>query len=586
MRWRLEGLSARGRVGSDPFDVSAPAPDGAGRVALGPLEVTITQPEIAGGSSRARFDWSVTNRGGAAVAVRAIGARLVLDVSPPVRVLRHGYQSWSACGGAVLGVDADPSLTPGTLRFLRMMHHADGDPAAPGELRSELVTVVRDATGDGVLVGFEGGDRHDGTLRLVERDERTASVTAQAFLGDAVLDPGSERSLHAVVVEPGDDHAALLDSWAARVGASAGARTGAPYRVGWCSWYQYFHDVDERVVRENLARSIDWPFDVFQVDDGFQPEIGDWLDTNERFTSPLDRIASDITAAGSVPGIWLAPFLAHPNSAVARAHPDWFARWTDGERPLVGGVNEQWGGMVWTLDTTRPEVLEHLERTSRALVECGYRYLKLDFTYAPAFDGHFADPHATPAERVRAGFDAVRRGAGDETFLLGCGAPIGPTVGVVDGMRIGPDVAPWWSPRPGAQPGYGETAPATVNAWRNTLARSFLHRRFWLNDPDCLMLRAEHTELDEASARAWALAVAASGGMAIVSDDLALLGPDARALLDEVVALGREVDDHATSSRAPRCPDLLDTDTPTRLRGGDVELVGDVSSGTATLRPV
>ena len=42
--------------------------------------------------------------------------------------------------------------------------------------------------------------------------------------------------------------------------------------------------------------------------------------------------------------------------------------------------------------------------------------------------------------------------------------------------------------------------------------------------------------------RAWALAVGVSGGMALVSDDLALLGADARRLLDEVVALGREAD--------------------------------------------
>jgi alpha-galactosidase len=582
-------VTARGRVGGIPFDLASPAPDGAGTVTLGPVEVTVTPSAIApstfagGGSNVRRVEWSVANRGDAPVSLRAVSVRLVLEASPPLRVLRHGYQSWSACGGAVLGVDSDPSVTPGALRFLRMMHHADGDPAGPGELRSELVTVVRDASGDALLVGFEGGDRHDGTLRLLDRDGRSVSITAETFLGGAVLDSGSARDLHAVVVEAGDEHATLLDTWAARVGALAGARTSAPYRVGWCSWYQYFHDVDERAVRENLALAADWPFDVFQVDDGFQRAIGDWLDTNDRFPSPHDRIASDIAATGAVPGIWLAPFLAHPDSAVARAHPDWFARWTDGERPLVGGVNEQWGGMVWTLDTTRPEVLDHLERTSRALVECGYRYLKLDFTYAPAFDGCFADPYATPAERVRAGFDAVRRGAGDETFLLGCGAPIGPTVGAVDGMRIGPDVAPWWSPRPRGQPGYGDTGPATLNAWRNTLARSFLHRRFWLNDPDCLMLRAERTELGPASTLAWALAVGASGGMAIVSDDLSLLGSGARRLLDEVIAAGRWVDDRATSGRPPHCPDLLDTDTPTRLRSADLELVGDVTAGTATL---
>ena len=78
--------------------------------------------------------------------------------------------------------------------------------------------------------------------------------------------------------------------------------------------------------------------------------------------------------------------------------------------------------------------------------------------------------------------------------------------------------------------------------------------------------------------RAWALAVGVSGGMALVSDDLALLGPDARALLDEVVALGREVD---AGPHPPRCTDLLDHDPPTRLATSAMELVGDPASGRA-----
>ena len=108
-------------------------------------------------------------------------------------------------------------------------------------------------------------------------------------------------------------------------------------------------------------------------------------------------------------------------------------------------------------------------------------------------------------------------------------------------MRIGPDVAPNWEPSPDhvGMNGYEETSPSTRNAWQSALARSFLHRRFWLNDPDCIMLRTEHTDLAPESARAWALAVGASGGMALVSDDLSLLGPAERELLDEVVdALG------------------------------------------------
>jgi alpha-galactosidase len=231
---------------------------------------------------------------------------------------------------------------------------------------------------------------------------------------------------------------------------------------------------------------------------------------------------------------------------------------------------------VHALDTTHPEVLEHLEQTAAALVEAGYPYLKLDFTYGPGLDGTFHDRSRTPAQRVRAGFDAIRRGAGGAAFLLGCGAPIGAAIGVVDGMRIGPDVAPHWAVpvRGGRMSGFEDGEPATVNAWRNTLTRSFLHRRLWLNDPDCLMLRTSATSLTADAVRAWALAVGVSGGMALVSDDLSLLGGDARALFGEVLALGRASDAEALAAggHPARCTDVMDAYTPTTLVGGGMTL--------------
>jgi alpha-galactosidase len=179
--------------------------------------------------------------------------------------------------------------------------------------------------------------------------------------------------------------------------------------------------------------------------------------------------------------------------------------------------------------------------------------------------------------------EAIRRGAGDDVFVLGCGLPLGAGIGVVDGMRIGPDVAPWWEPRE-ALPGYADAAPATVNAWRSTLVRSAFHRRLWLNDPDCLMLRTADTDLTPAAVRAWALAVGMSGGMALVSDDLALLDGDARRLLDEVLDLGRAADEEARTGPPPRCADLLDTATPTTLTAAGHRLVGNPGEATAEHR--
>ena len=568
-------LAAPGRTDSPSWTDEA-AWTGDGTVTLGPLEV-ITATD--GG----RTMWSVANRGDAPVAVRSVAlVHRLTGTDGPVRLFRNGYQSWSPTATAVLGVDHDPSARGG-LALLRAAHHADQRPARPGELRSEWVALLADDRTEGapLLVGFVGGAGHDGTVRLAPAVEAAGPgdgdpvVRSEAHLGGCHLAPGAERPLHPVVVDGGSTSAdELLGRWAETVAADGRARRDAPYQVGWCSWYQYFHDITEADLRANLALADQWPFDVFQLDDGFQAAIGDWLETNERFPSDLAGLAGAIRAAGRTPGLWLAPFLVAPDSDTAVRHPDWLARHVvDGEDrgPLRTWWNPSWGGgrggAMYGLDTTHPEVAAHLEAVAAAVVEAGFPYLKLDFTFSPSVDGGYTDPARTPAERVRAGFDALRRGAGDDAFLLGCGVPLANVVGVVDAVRIGPDVAPVWALPPDQEvvPGYLGTQPATAHALTNTLTRSWMHRRLWLNDPDCLMLRTAGTDLEPEAARTWARAVAASGGMALVSDDLALLDDRSRALLDEVVAVGRASDDDARRGRPASCPDLLAPGPPGHL---------------------
>ncbi|MEJ7584377.1 MAG: glycoside hydrolase family 36 protein [Acidimicrobiales bacterium] len=509
--------------------------------------------------------------------------------SAPLRMFRNGYQSWSASGVATLGVDVDPSCGPPVPRLVRSTHHADEEPVEGSELRSEMVTVLADGGDECVLVGFMGGRLHDGTLRLTSVDAdsgpATVELAAEAFLGGARLRPGEQRALHPVVVTAGADHATLLEGWAARYGEVEGARVDAAFQVGWCSWYQYFGNVAEgdlrptgprrRLALRGVPARRRLPAHHRRLA-GHQRQVP--LD--------LDQLAESISAAGRRPGIWIAPFLARPDATVAVSTPEWIARYRDGQKPLVGMWQPVWGGETWTLDTSHPEVQSYLEVVARDLVESGFTYLKLDFTYAPAADGVYHDPAMTPAERVRAGYDAIRRGAGEDAFILACGAPLGAVVGVADGVRIGADVAPHWHVRedqhlPGA---YSANEPATVNAWQNTLARSFMHRRLWLNDPDCVMLRQSDTAMTADAVRTWAHAVAVSGGMVLVSDDLALLDARAHALLDEVTEVGRRSDAAATSGSPARCPDLLEASLPGHLTAGGVALAADPTIPTSTLR--
>jgi alpha-galactosidase len=529
----------------------------------GAAGVSATATPVDGG-----WAWAVGNDGPPA-ALRSV--RATWDLGPaggPVRVFCHGWQSWSACRTAVLGVDTDPAQ-PHIHPPRRQLQHADPEPASPRELRSESVVLVARPGRPLLCVGALGGSQHDTTFRLTLDDRDHVELTAEAVLGHAVLPAGAGRNLHQLVAAEGDDAHDLLAWWAQRFADTQGARAGAPYQVGWCSWYHWFTRVTEDDLHATLARSGEWPFEVIQLDDGYQHDIGDWLEPNETFPSGIPHVAEAIAAAGRTAGIWLAPFLAMGPSNLAARHPGWLARWHDG-RPLIGNHNRAWGGSALALDLTEPEVLAHLEHVAHELVGMGFGYLKLDFLYAAAVPGVWRDPTRTPAERVRLGLDAIRRGAGPDVFLLGCGCPLAPAVGVVDGMRIGPDVEPSWGVPPHHQdtpPGYEATPPSTRNGYQATVTRAFLHRRWWLNDPDCLMLRHTATSLHPDAIETWARAVGLSGGMALVSDDLALLGPAERRLLDEVIAMGRAADT-ATGSNQPRCPDLLDLGLPRLLEGG------------------
>lgn len=189
-----------------------------------------------------------------------------------------------------------------------------------------------------------------------------------------------------------------------------------------------------------------------------------------------------------------------------------------------------WGGWAVALDTTNSAVLDHITETMAALTAQGFDYHKVDFLYAAALP---ANRSCTRAESLRLGLEAVRRGIGDDAFLLGCGSPFGPAVGIVDAMRVSPDVTTAWEPK-NPLPGLYEAASSCGNAIATSRLRAPLHRRLWINDNDCLLLRPVQTELEETQRRHLAATIAAGGAFTVTSDDLSLYGDEEWALLEEV----------------------------------------------------
>jgi len=90
------------------------------------------------------------------------------------------------------------------------------------------------------------------------------------------------------------------------------------------------------------------------------------------------------------------------------------------------------------LDLTHPGVREHLAEELARLRGLGIGYLKLDFLYGGAIPGRRHDD-VSEVEAYRRGLALVRDAVGPDVYLLGCGAPILPSVGLVDAMRVSPD---------------------------------------------------------------------------------------------------------------------------------------------------
>jgi alpha-galactosidase len=517
----------------------------AGAQRLGPLLLRVA---VDAEGDAASFDLVVRNAGERTIHLESVlvGLRWAGPPGEGLRFLRHGWQSWSFVGSRDLDEAGEPPFPSGA--WLRGMHHGVGAPPPDraGWHESDLLSVAGPSRGGAAcLAGVLECGRGTGLVYL--RGEG-GSVRVEAEVRYEVpLAPGAEIEVERVRVALGEDAARLLEEHAALHGERAGARTAAPFQAGWCSWYHYFHDVSEEALLRNLdalaASRAELPIELVQLDDGYQRAVGDWLETNAKFPRGLAPVAAAIRDAGFRAGIWTAPFCVAPESRLFGARREWLLRrGSDFHRALFHPV---WAkdGFVYALDASREEVRSHLLRTHAALAGMGFSYQKLDFLYVAAMQADAADPSVSRARRLRLGLEAIRAGAGEEAFLLGCGCPLGPAIGAVDGMRIGPDVAPHWLPV--AEPhiaGLEETLPSTRSAIRSVYARAFMHRRLWLNDPDCLMARTRDTKLVPDEVASLAAAIAVTGGITLFSDDVAALAPEDVARVRETLALAREVD--------------------------------------------
>lgn len=473
----------------------------------------------------------------------------------------NGWQSWSHTGAYLPGQGMRISRL-GLLQQPMVVNHGTPLIHLPGYYTADFFGAVTDlTTGAGFAAGFLSQKYHFGKVEAVLFDRPSLAM----YTTDrSLLDCGSTLETDWAVITPvqasnPDPLGEFLDAVAREHGLTPSAIHTAP--AGWCSWYQYYSAVTANDIRANLNTMVEnhhrLPLSLVQIDDGFETRTGDWLSFKKTFPGGVAPLAGEISGQGFTPGIWLAPYILDRRSTFYRNNPSYILRNRRGN-PVNAGFG--WNRLTAAIDLTVPGALEDTSRVVQtAASDWGFPYIKLDFLYAAALPGQRYDPRLTRAQVMRKGMQALRDAAGPQTYFLGCGLPLGSGIGLVDSMRIGADVNGTWQPQVHGINTWIKNEPhmpAARNAIQNTLSRAPMHNRWWVNDPDCLLLRPE-TELTDAETQTLATVIALSGGSLILSDNLTRL-PANRVRMAQVLL--------PVAGQRPEVLDLLEEPTPRRLR--------------------
>lgn len=255
---------------------------------------------------------------------------------------------------------------------------------------------------------------------------------------------------------------------------------------GWCSWYWYYADVTEQAIVEN-ARNLK-EFDDYNyvlIDDGYQTHMGDWLTFSERFSQGLPKLVNEINSLGKKVALWVAPFIVSSDSQLFRMHPDWLVKNRDGQ-PLksaditYGGWRD---GAWYMLDFSIKDVRDYIFKVFNYYYqELGIDFFKLDALYWGSIKGTYFKDNITAIENYRIGLQVISEATAGKAYILGCNAPLFPSLGLVHGMRLADDVVR-----------DRERMVANINL---LLHRLWMQENLYDLDPDCLCIKDLNSKLD------------------------------------------------------------------------------------------
>lgn len=301
---------------------------------------------------------------------------------------------------------------------------------------------------------------------------------------------------------------------------------------GYTSWYRHYQNISKDTLLTDLEAitAQKYKADVFQIDDGWQTKVGDWLSIDgDKFPDGLAPLVAEINGKDLMAGLWLSPFVCEKDSEAFRKYEHWLLK-DDSRNYVKGGSN--WSGF-YVFDIYNEEFRDYLRKVFDTIInDWGFRFLKLDFLYAACI---YPRENKTRGQIMSDAMDFLREST-KGALLLGCGVPLASAFGKVDYCRIGCDVSLDWNDKPHMRLMHRERI-STRNSILNTVFRRQLNGRAFYNDPDVFILRDSDTQLTHGQKQCLAEVNAMLGGVLFTSDNVSEYDETTQKILSKVMAL-------------------------------------------------
>ena len=300
---------------------------------------------------------------------------------------------------------------------------------------------------------------------------------------------------------------------------------------GYTSWYNYYQNINEKIILRDLEAISEKTDKVntFQIDDGYQTSVGDWLSINKtKFPNGMKPIVEKIHAKGWQAGLWLAPFGAQKGSKLASEHSDWLVKGKNG-KPIMVGAN--WGGF-YAIDIDNTDARAYIKNVfDTVLNDWGFDLVKLDFLYATAVVPFH---NKTRGQLAYESIDFLRECVGNKQ-ILGCGVQQMPCFGKVEYMRIGADMDLGWKHKFFRNLTHREDV-STPNAIHNSVYRRCLNNRAFLCDPDVFLLRRSNIKFTFEQQKVLAKFIKLFGSVLFMSDNVDEYDDEQMAVFNDTLA--------------------------------------------------